>query len=300
MTSKEEHRLFFYDKWKDLVFRRIKAVKLGNPSMVADLYEPIKESNGDEETGKESNCANIDDCVNHIPCYSHLYGVTNGNVINKGDLYPGHRIYFSHGIKQNKSEYCSIDLYSGQGSTAWFPDKHKCCDTPSSKTQCEQYVISTNPPRKNQYVCGMVHKNKDGQYCYTKWFVCSREFMNLWSLIVENPYNLRKCMTTTSITKEDVVSLLNFVDCTFYNRLFATSTTDDGKGKHVSYTPRTINKNKMIKNIQQEKVNIKRRYQNYELSCRYTNIYRDIIFFLVCDNYEFRDETEVKNVIRDA
>ena len=181
------------DTWKNLVFRKIKAVIRKNKNL-----ENIEYVYSDNNVESGLNCnlnvkkyrnfgeafqeVSKEDHKNIFGIYKNYYGFTNSKKIFDNDKYNGNEIFFS------KRCYNELDL--DNNATANFRKKkmrNKWC------------------PHENQIICGLVEKGEKG-YFYRKWFICSPQFKRLWKLIMyadnsvsNNIYKIQNILQSLSI-----------------------------------------------------------------------------------------------------
>ena len=76
--------------------------------------------------------------------------------------------------------------------------------------------FKTVSPCANQYICGLVENGEKGLF-YRKWFICSKEFLTLWTMICEpDHYSLKYKKDGKYMTKSlDVI--LGDLDTFHYN-----------------------------------------------------------------------------------
>jgi hypothetical protein len=186
-------RLVLKKIWSDLVFREVKTIKTRDPISVT--YQYVNE-HGFVRTRKFESIQESLDTVpseyhkNIIIQYNDYYGFTTDKYIRANDKYNGKEIFFS------KKCYGELNL-TGNMITAKFP-----------------FPKGLNiPPRTKQYICGLVGDGEKGLF-YRKWFVCSPEFLVLWTMICEpHHYSLK----TQSFSNKPLPDLMKELDTSHYN-----------------------------------------------------------------------------------
>ena len=101
--------------------------------------------------------------------YRDYYGFTTHRTIRNNDIYENREIFFS------RKCYGELNL-NERTITGNFSLRRG---------------FKTIPPQRSQYVCGLVEMGEKGLF-YRKWFMCSKEFMVLWTMVC-NPdhYSLK-------------------------------------------------------------------------------------------------------------
>lgn len=187
----EKFRMMLAGKWGNLIFRNVFYTKTGTkgPYMVkkrgfdekGEFYENSDKIN---KTTLDHNQIGKEYSVH----YNYYDGFTNKKGLRDNDPFHGKSIYFSK--KGVDSNYTSIEL-TPHHRYGWFND--------DTKGEC------SIPPRKEQIICGIVRENDKGLY-YKKWFICSPEFLYLWTLVRKGP--------DPNLNKE---TILRKVDCSHYS-----------------------------------------------------------------------------------
>lgn len=160
-------RLALKHIWQDFAFREVKTTKCSNLLYVEYRYigktgfEKIKRFKTLEEA-----CSNISSEYhnNIIPCYADYYGFTTSRAIRSNDIHVDREIFFS------KKCYCELD---------WS-------NNPNGDFMSER-SFNNEAPLSETLICGIVENGEKGLF-YRKWFVCSREFLTLWTMVCD-PYD---------------------------------------------------------------------------------------------------------------
>lgn len=166
------------EKWRGLVFRRVKRVI---PRVSTTKYHLIHTGAGKRDTirvnarysiapyGKEYSNRYI---TSH---YGSYYGFTRKETIDSpfGDTsLDGKEIYF------NKRDYNCLDLSNDM--------------TFSMSTKAQDFHKSDILPLEGALVCGFVASDDEAHLRYTKWWVCSDQFLWLWLLIMYDDHQCFK------------------------------------------------------------------------------------------------------------
>ena len=156
-------RLILKDTWKDLIFREVKAVKLKDEYMVTcdcvNSYGFIRTKifKSVDEAKSQLNPNYHDNIKVH---YRDYYGFTTHRTIRDNDIYESREIFFS------RKCYGELNL-NERTITGDFSLRRG---------------FKSVPPQRSQYVCGLVEMGEKGLF-YRKWFICSKEFMVLWTML---------------------------------------------------------------------------------------------------------------------
>lgn len=187
-------RLVLKRLWKDLIFREVKTVKTKDPVLVTHQY--INNSG----FVRSEKFRNIQEALDTVPPsyhkniqirYRDYYGFTTDRIVRNNDIYYDQEIFFS------RKCYGELNLTGGK-ITAKFPSRRG---------------FSMIPPRKKQYVCGLVGKGEKGLF-YRKWFVCSKEFLILWTMICDpTHYSLKN----SNFAPKSILELMKELDTSHYN-----------------------------------------------------------------------------------
>lgn len=155
-------RLALKHLWKDFIFREVKTSKCN--SLLYVEYRYISNT-GFERIKKFSS---LKDAYANVPLeyhknivayYDDYFGFTTSKSLRDNDSYYDKEIFFS------KKCYCELD---------WS----------SSPTGDFRHEKGTNliPPDPNSLICGIVENGEKGLF-FRKWFVCSKEFLTLWTMV---------------------------------------------------------------------------------------------------------------------
>lgn len=153
--------------WKPLVFRKVKTVIKQAQNLIDVEYAYInRDGDFKTKTYKSLNAA-FERTPEHLhrnirSHYTDYYGFTTSQNIRDNDPYIGKEIFFS--------KKCYIELNLGNQPTADF---------------AKNRFVKTWPPRKGQIICGLVENGEKGLF-FRKWFLCSKQFLNLWTYINNN------------------------------------------------------------------------------------------------------------------
>lgn len=185
--------------WNKLVFRRVSKVKTDKGEIVSIIhpeFDPYSRDivfvTDDEITSKQKEGTQVR--------WSYFYGFTgtssvtgvNGNGLGSGNA------------------IASADKWRGQ--PIFFDSRNFCPFAMPEKFTFASYVDTTETgllvPNNNSLICGLVEIGDKGKPCYTKWWKCSTQFYNLWTMICEsrNAYSLSRDLMTgkhLSVLKND-------------------------------------------------------------------------------------------------
>jgi len=152
------------ETWSKLTFRSVKAIIKNADDLTIVEYIKIDENKKVQiETFPDLKVA-----FSKVPKkfhrnirgrYSEYYGFSTSDAIRPNDLYVGKEIFFS--------KKCHSELKLDTEATGRF-----------NKNDIE----NTWPPRKDQLICGIPEQGEKGLF-FRKWFVCSRQFLLLWTMI---------------------------------------------------------------------------------------------------------------------
>lgn len=163
--------------WSEFVFREVKTVIKQQSDLLDVEYVYLSKSQGDLWNGgsvdtdglvKEKKFPSLKEAFTAVPKtfhrnirgkYRNYYGFTTSSTVRDNDPYGGGEIFFS--------KKCHSELNLGFEPTGRFSRLHS---------------ELTWPPRSGQLICGLVEKGEKGLF-YRKWFVCSRQFLTLWTMI---------------------------------------------------------------------------------------------------------------------
>jgi len=97
--------------------------------------------------------------------YNYYFGFTFKNNMNDDDYNKGETIFFS------RKNYHSLDLsVFGTGKFG----------------EIGNFTGGWRPPKHGDIICGIVKKDERGLF-FSKWFTCSKQFFDLWRLIMYGP-----------------------------------------------------------------------------------------------------------------
>jgi len=158
-------RLTLKHLWKDLVFREVKTTKNAN-LLYADYH--YVNSSGFERIRRFSSLneaySNISSEYhkNIVPYYDDFFGFTMDKAIRNNDHYYDHEIFFS------KKCYCELDWSSN----------------PTGDFIVNRKKMNLTSPIPDTLICGIVENGEKGLF-FRKWFVCSKEFFTLWTMVCD-------------------------------------------------------------------------------------------------------------------
>lgn len=187
-------RLIFKRLWKNLIFREVKTVKTKYPFLIT--YQYINNF----KFVRSKNFDNINDALYTVPLnyqsniiirYYDYYGFTTDKIIRNNDPYYNKEIFFS------RKCYRELNL-NGEEITGGFLSRRG---------------LNMIPPRKKQYICGLVGKGYQGLF-YRKWFICSKEFITLWTMICDPTHFSLK---NSDLSLKSFPELINDLDTSHYN-----------------------------------------------------------------------------------
>ena len=159
-------RLALKHIWKDLIFREVKTTKSSN---IRGVYYNYINKSGFPRTKKFSS---YEDAVRNVEPdyhrnirvhYDEYFGFTGDRVVRNNDPYYDKEIFFS------KKCYSELD----------WADKH-----PTGDFLLNERAFNHVPPKPGSLICGLVENGEKGLF-FRKWFVCSREFLLLWTMICD-------------------------------------------------------------------------------------------------------------------
>jgi hypothetical protein len=158
-------RLALKHLWKNLIFREVKTTKCSNLLYVEYRYigkagfERVKRFRSIEEA---YNNISFEYHKNIVPCYEDYFGFTTEKAIRENDDYYDKEIFFS------KKCYSELDWSSN----------------PTGDFIINERGFNNENPFTGQLICGIVENGEKGLF-FRRWFVCSREFLTLWTMICE-------------------------------------------------------------------------------------------------------------------
>ena len=179
-------RLSLKHIWQDLIFREVKTIKCKNLKYVRYNYinksglNRIKQFKNLEEALRNIN---LDQHKNISQHFDEYYGFTSDKAIRNNDKYYDQEIFFS------KKCYCELDL-SETNPTGDFILNYR--------------EYSDIAPRAGSLICGLVEKGEKGLF-FRKWFVCSRQFLTLWTMVCEPKDSSLKKIDNSNISFEHLL-----------------------------------------------------------------------------------------------
>jgi len=156
----------FVNKLGELTFRRVEDVNLRGPVSIHQFtpYGPLLEP---DETNLLSTLKTEG---TEYRCVNGYTGVTAKDSVNNAirtlDRFIGFNIRF------DSERYAEIDIVQ-EGT---FDMKYIKNDVfPHANKDTKLYP---------DIICGLVKKNNDGEHYFEKWFICSSQFLRLWTLVM--------------------------------------------------------------------------------------------------------------------
>jgi len=185
-------RLALKHIWKDLIFREVKTTKSSN---IKAVYYNYINNSGFPRTKKfssyEDALRNVEPNYhrNILLHYDEYFGFTGDRVIRNNDPYYDKEIFFS------KKCYSELD----------WSDKN-----PTGDFLLNERAFNHVPPKAGSLICGLVENGEKGLF-FRKWFVCSREFLLLWTMICDHKDH---SLIENNITKLNFENIQNEEDIT--------------------------------------------------------------------------------------
>lgn len=209
-------RLILKDIWKDLIFREVKTVKTKEQLMITydyindhgfvrtECYDTIEDAFDDVPRDNHSNI--------HAH-YKDYFGFTTHRAIRNNDIHCNQEIFFS------RKCYGELNL-NGSTITGNFSLRRG---------------FKTIPPRKKQYVCGLVETGEKGLF-YRKWFVCSKEFLTLWTMICEpDHYSLKNKVEDGNYVTKDFNEIMEELNTAQYDISLSEQSLETMRNNYRSY-----------------------------------------------------------------
>lgn len=189
-------RIILRELWKDLVFREIKTVKAKDEYLIT--YDYLNHNNfvRTDRFYSAENALRSVDYNKHGNIHTHYkdyFGFTTHRAIRNNDIHCNQEIFFS------RKCYGELNL-TGRSITGNFSLRRG---------------FKSIPPRKKQYICGLVEMGEKGLF-YRKWFVCSREFLTLWTMVCEPEHYSLKNKTDQGYITKSLDELMIELDTSFY------------------------------------------------------------------------------------
>lgn len=184
--------------WKDLVFREIKTTKCESRDLKYVQYHYINKSG----FVRIKRFRTLDQALSSVDPkhhknitvhYAEYYGFTFDKAIRNNDKYFDREIFFS------KKCYGELD----------FTDK-----TPTGDFLLNERGFNDIPPRPGSLVCGLVENGEKGLF-FRKWSICSREFLQLWTMICDIKDHSLKSQRTNKI--KPINELIEELNTNFYS-----------------------------------------------------------------------------------
>lgn len=165
LVSNISPRLALKNLWRNLIFREVKITKQHLLKHVDYKYlnKYGLERHNRFLTMEEAHLKiNPQYHKNLHPCYAEYYGFTKNKFIRSNDTYDDKEIFFS------KKCYCELDF----------------SDNPTADFILDERGFNHVPPSTDTLICGIVENGEKGLF-FRKWFVCSSEFLTLWTMVCE-------------------------------------------------------------------------------------------------------------------
>ena len=197
-------RLVLRERWRNFIFREVKTIKAKDPYLVS--YHYINDSG----FNRVKKFKTVTEAQREVPYelskninvhFKDYFGFTTDRTIRNNDIHYNQEIFFS------KKCYGELNL-NGDVITGDYSIRRG---------------FKSIPPRPKQYVCGLVENGEKGLF-YRKWFICSHEFLTLWTMICEpDHYSLKKKIDNKYVTKK-LDEIMEELDGTHYD---VTNSSDD-------------------------------------------------------------------------
>lgn len=187
-------RLVLQDIWKHFIFREVKTVK------TKDLFRVTHQYVNNMGFVRTDTYKNVTTLNGKIPYkniqihYKDFFGFSTDRTIRNNDIYYNQEIFFS------KKCYEELNL-NGKCITGDFSHRRG---------------FKTNPPHQGQYICGLVENGEKGLF-FRKWFVCSKEFLTLWTVICEPEHYSLKYKKDDIYTTKSLSDILSELDTSHYD-----------------------------------------------------------------------------------
>lgn len=158
-------RLALKNLWCNFIFREVKTTKCNNLLHVEYNYVG---KNGFAKIKRyktlEEAFSKVPSEFHHniVPCYSEYYGFTTDKAIRNNDVHYDREIFFS------KKSYVELDWSANPTGDFLFNERG----------------YNARNPQPDSLICGIVENGEKGLF-YRRWFLCSREFLTLWTMICE-------------------------------------------------------------------------------------------------------------------
>ena len=181
-------RLVLKQLWKNFIFREVKTTKTKDVKTI--IYKYVNEYG----FSRFKTFNDIPTAYKTVPkelqknirvYYEDFYGFTINQSYRSNDIYHDQEIFFS------KKCHGELNLV-GTHISGKFHSRRK---------------INILPPKKKQYICGLVGNGERGLF-YKKWFVCSHEFLILWTMICEPGHHCLKKNENNHFTTKSLAELL--------------------------------------------------------------------------------------------
>ena len=180
-------RLALKNLWKNLIFREVKITK---QHLLRHVEYKYLNKYGLERTRRFLTMEEAQTKIapeyhkNLHPCYTEYYGFTKNKFIRVNDIYNDKEIFFS------KKCYCELDF----------------SDNPTGDFILDERGFNHVPPATDALICGIVENGEKGLF-FRKWFVCSNEFLTLWTMVCEPQHPTLKENKYVIMTKDNAETL---------------------------------------------------------------------------------------------
>ena len=222
-------RLVLKNVWKDLIFREVKTVKTKDQSMVTYQYV------NNEGFVRCRRFESVEEAYRYVPLekrkniqvhYWDYFGFTTHRPIRNNDIYCNQEIFFS------KKCYGELNLNNATITGGFY----------------QRRGFNGVPPDRKQYICGLVEVGEKGLF-YRKWFVCSEEFLTLWTMVCETEHHSLKNNINGKYITKSLDQILSELDTSHYNITNSNMSTEE---KQTNYR---------VHNIETQAIHIPNIYQ---------------------------------------
>lgn len=183
-TDGERFKILLRGRWKDLVMRKVKMVKV--PEKVLGVSKYVMDERGNVDTCRGwDTWGSVPDKIEPDTFYDNYYSNYFGFARKFGE--DAKDIHFSRDSKSCK--YVGLDF--NVNHTCWF-------------SGWANHMGGYHPPLVNQFICGIVEQGEKGPY-FSKWFICSDQFFHFYKFIMsESEYTKRKTDELLKLVDTDV------------------------------------------------------------------------------------------------
>lgn len=158
-------RLVLKHLWKELVFREVKT------TLCSDLLYAEYKYISDTGFERSIRFSSIEEAYQNIPpefhknvlpYYNDYFGFTTDKALRSNDHHYDREVFFS------KKCYSELDWSSN----------------PTGDFMIDEKGFNQVNPTADSLICGIVEDGEKGLF-FRKWFVCSKEFLTLWTMICD-------------------------------------------------------------------------------------------------------------------